>query len=237
MQMNQTSSSTTDPESRRPLKSRDTGWARALAAWLARMGATPNVISIKSIGFALLALVCFLLAPDAKSTLAYVLLYVGAIAGIQLRLLCNLLDGMVAVEHGKKSATGGLFNELPDRVADVLILVGAGYSTTVEPGVVKLFGELPLGWSCAVVALWTAYIRSLGAELTGKHFFMGPMAKPHRMFWLTMGCVALILSRITGYGDAHQILVVTLTWIFVGGLVTCVRRLQAIAGELERKVI
>jgi phosphatidylglycerophosphate synthase len=224
-----------EPGGRRPLKSRDTGWARALAAWLAENGAAPNVISNQSIGFALLSLVCFLLAPDAKSTVASVLLYLGAIAGIQLRLLCNLLDGMVAVEHGKKSATGGLFNEVPDRVADVLILVGAGYSTAVEPGVVKLFDALPLGWSCAVVAVWTAYIRSLGAELTGRQFFMGPMAKPHRMFWLTTGCVAVILSRLTGYGDAHMILVVTLTWILAGSLVTCVRRLLAITRELETK--
>jgi phosphatidylglycerophosphate synthase len=77
------------------------------------------------------------------------LMWFGAAACIQFRLLCNLLDGMVAVEGGKGSVTGPIYNEAPDRIADVLILIGAGYSTNVEPGVIKLFGELPLGWSCA----------------------------------------------------------------------------------------
>ena len=32
---------------------------------------------------------------------------------------------------------------------------------------VKLFHVIPLGWCCAVTAVWTAYIRVLGAALTG----------------------------------------------------------------------
>ena len=161
---------------RRPLKSRDMGWAKFLARKAAGAGFTPNAISVLSVFFAAGSMVCFLIAPDMKSPLTVVLAWLGAAAGIQLWLVCNLRDGMVAVEGGKRSAVGGLYNEVPDRIADVLILVGAGFATNVEPGVVKLFSVLPLGWSCAVAALWTAYIRSIGAELTGWHVFVGPLA-------------------------------------------------------------
>src|SRR3546814_7009978 len=47
---------------------------------------------------------------------------------IVLRLLCNLFDGLVAVEHARKTPTGVLYNEVPDRVADSLFLVALGYA-------------------------------------------------------------------------------------------------------------
>lgn len=180
-------------------------------------------------------MVCFVVAPDVKGTPGIVAIYLGAVAGIQFRLLCNLLDGLIAVEHGRKSPVGGLFNEVPDRIADVLILVGAGYSTSVEPGVVKLLDVLPLGWSCAVAALWTAYIRSLGAELTGRHFFTGPMAKPHRMAALTIGALLVMASRLMSPADAdpHRMMTAVLTLILAGTLITCWRRLRMISQALR----
>jgi hypothetical protein len=50
-------------------------------------------------------LACRLHAPGCA-----LLLLIG-IAGMQLRLLCNLLDGMVAIEGGMKGKAGDLFNE------------------------------------------------------------------------------------------------------------------------------
>ena len=44
----------------------------------------------------------------------------------QLELLCNLLDGMVAVEGGLGGPTGPLWNELPDRIADSVFIVALG---------------------------------------------------------------------------------------------------------------
>ena len=50
---------------------------------------------------------------------------------IQARLICNLLDGLVAVEHGRGGPCGPLWNELPDRLADALFLIAAGYGGVV----------------------------------------------------------------------------------------------------------
>ena len=40
----------------------------------------------------------------------------------------NMMDGLVAVEGQRGSPTGALYNELPDRIQDALLLVAAGYA-------------------------------------------------------------------------------------------------------------
>ena len=151
---------------RRPLKSRSTAWAQRLAASLARSSITPNQISIASMGFAALAGGAFYLGD-------YWLL--AAALFIQLRLLCNLLDGMVAVEGDKSTPDGPFWNEAPDRLSDILIITGLGYG----------IGQPTLGWAAAAMAILTAYIRELGDGSD----FSGPMAKPQRMALLTLAAL------------------------------------------------
>ena len=223
---------------RRELKSRNTAWARAVAKAACASGLTPNAISVISIVFAAGSLAFYLLAPEMKTPGTAALMWFGAAACIQFRLLCNLLDGMVAVEGGKGSVTGPIYNEAPDRIADVLILIGAGYSTNVEPGVIKLFGELPLGWSCAVLAMGTAYIRLLQGTLTGQQSFMGPMAKQHRMAVLTLGTLIAVGEQLFSQAIAGadiRFLKIALIVIFFGAIVTCVRRLSLIVRQLHAR--
>ena len=120
---------------RRELTSRNQPWARQLSRRVAATGLTPNAISLLSLGFsagAAWALVIAMNPGTAGRTAAVCFLL--AAAGIQLRLLCNLLDGMVAIECGKKSATGGIYNEAPDRLADVILLVAAGQGAGIAVG-------------------------------------------------------------------------------------------------------
>ena len=219
--------------SRRSIKSRNTRWAHALAGWLASSGLTPNTISLLSVLFAAGAMICFIIAGDQTSTGGILTAWLGALIFIQLRLLSNLMDGMVAVEGGKGSPVGAIYNDAPDRVADVLILVGAGYSGAGDPGVVKLFQVIPMGWCCAVTSVWTAYIRVLGASLTGKHDFRGPMAKQHRMAMLCCGLVVEMVQHLTG--RERWGILLSLTLIFVGGVWTCWRRLAELAKEINSK--
>lgn len=151
---------------RRPLKSRASGWAQKLAAWLASTAVTPNQISIASMVFAALAGAAFFLGG---------LWLFAAALFIQLRLLCNLLDGMVAVEGGKSAPDGPFWNEAPDRISDIFIITGLGYG----------IGLPELGWAAAAFAILTAYIRELGSSTGQAADFCGPMAKPQRMAWLT----------------------------------------------------
>jgi 1-acyl-sn-glycerol-3-phosphate acyltransferase len=168
------------PNSRRPLKTRDSAWAKNLSAWMAKVGVTANSISVASAGFASVGFLAFFFAGRG---VPWVMAMVVVAVAVQLRLVCNLLDGMVAVEGGRKEAGGDILNEVPDRYSDIVLLVGAGIAA----------GESWLGWMAACAAVLTAYIRSFGAELTGSQDFSGLMAKPQRMFILTVGTLVATL--------------------------------------------
>ncbi|MCA9056019.1 MAG: hypothetical protein KDA75_19435, partial [Planctomycetaceae bacterium] len=112
------------PESlRRPIAARNTAWAHAAARRLAAWGVRPNTISVLSVVFAAAAGACFAALRSVDAPTGRIALLLGGVAGIQLRLLCNLFDGMVAVEEGWKTPSGAIFNELPDRFADAVAAV------------------------------------------------------------------------------------------------------------------
>jgi len=209
---------------RRPLKTRERAWAKALARLLTRAGVTPNVISLASVVFAIAAGVCLARTAYSLGPVRSLLL-IGAAACIQLRLLCNMLDGMVAVEGGKGTVYGEIFNDMPDRFADVAILVGAGYSITDLP-----WGH-ELGWLAATLAVITAYVRLLGGSMGVTQYFIGPMAKPHRMALLTAAC---LMAAFEGYLGVSGTIPAALVIMIVGMVVTCGRRTFRIAAELKR---
>jgi len=207
---------------RRPLKSRKTGWAIFLANWFIRKSINPNHISLAGIFFAVVAIV-FLFLGSQTQVQAWdrLCFYFLSALNIQLRLLCNMLDGMVAIERQRQSKVGDLYNEIPDRIEDVIILVGAGYS------VAHIFFGSILGWSAAVGAVLTAYIRVLGVTLGASAHFCGPMAKPHRMAVLTVACLLESILFMKGYWLALALII-----IILGTLITCIRRVSLIREEL-----
>jgi phosphatidylglycerophosphate synthase len=210
---------------RRPLRSRQAAWAAVLAGSLARRRVRPNAISLASVGFAALAAGSLALTAGAEGPWRPALLLLAA-AGIQLRLLCNLLDGMVAVEGGLGTRSGEIFNDLPDRLSDTLILVGAGSSVTT----VGWAGTL--GWVAALLAVMTAYARVLGAAAGAGHQFAGPMAKQHRMAVLTAACLGAAL--VPAVAASGWVMTAALALIAIGCLVTIARRTRRVVDALER---
>jgi phosphatidylglycerophosphate synthase len=204
---------------RRPLQSRGSAWAVLSAQWLAHVPVRPNVISMVSIVFASAAGLCLLFA---ERRVPY---FLAAALLIQLRLLCNLLDGMVAIEGGLKSKSGEIFNDLPDRISDAVILVLAGYSISWPT-----WGR-ELGWSAALAAIMTAYVRVLGGAAGLPQDFGGPMAKPHRMAILTIACIAAALEA--GLGVTPYSLAIALMIILIGSAATTLRRTSKIIQSLE----
>lgn len=211
---------------RRELRTRNAGWARLLARQLARFGVRPNAVSIASVVFAGAAGFCLAISPAAGSDMRAALLLAAA-ALVQLRLLCNLLDGMLAVEEGLATRDGVLYNEIPDRIADVLVLAGAGYVTGGGPW------SVALGWMAASLALFTAYIRVFGGSLGLTQSFAGPMAKQHRMFTIT---VAAIMSAAEAWLWLPMYAMrLGLVIVVLGSIVTAARRIHRIAKELEAR--
>jgi phosphatidylglycerophosphate synthase len=214
-------SSEIDPN-RRPIKMRSARWARGLASTFAQLGVSPNQVSLLSVACALTGAALFL--AEAYSTGSTWLL-VGAAACIQLRLLANMLDGLIAVEGGRQTKSGELYNEIPDRIADVLFLASAGYACQHAP-----WGAV-FGWSGSVLAVGTAYIRALGARRGAAQDFSGPVAKQQRMFLLTVGCLLAAGEHIIGW--RRESLFWILVLIAIGALLTCIRRTLHLAQRLE----
>jgi phosphatidylglycerophosphate synthase len=190
------------------------------------MGLRPNQVSIASVGFAVLAGASLVFAPRLGLSWRIVL-FLAAASFIQLRLLCNLLDGMLAVEGGLKTKSGEVFNDLPDRLADSIILVAAGYSAT------SVSWAREVAWAAALLAVLTAYVRVLGGATGVSQHFQGPMAKQHRMALMTAACV--VSAGVTAFGWSGQVMAAALGTVVAGCLVTVVRRVRRIVAELESK--
>ena len=218
-------------ENRRPLKSRGAGWAKAAASSLARMGASPDLVSAGGIGFALAGGAAFVVSGFAEGPARAIALVVAA-AAIQLRLLCNLLDGMVALEHGRGGPLGPVWNELPDRIADALFLISAGYGAAIAGQNSAGMGWAePVGWTAAILAIMTAYIRELGRALGQPADFSGPCAKPHRMALLTFTAAAAALEALLH--RPARVLALGLVLIAALTAITAVRRTLTLAGRLR----
>ncbi len=216
---------------RRPLASRERALSKRVASWLARRGVSPNAISVAGMIAGIAAGAAFVgtgWLPTPWERLAFL----AAALLIQLRLLCNMLDGMVAVQTGKASPVGELYNEVPDRVSDAAILIGAGYAATSMP---------ELGYLAACVALFVAYVRAQGKVAGAHQEFCGPLAKPQRMFLLTVvACYCAVMPRAwqsvpirpdwPPFGVVSAMLLV----IVAGGAVTAIRRLLRISRALRR---
>jgi phosphatidylglycerophosphate synthase len=208
---------------RRPLKSRESRWARTLARWLVAARVPPNGISLASLAFALTGAAAMLTAPLCMpGTRAG--LWMAAALCVQLRLLCNLLDGMVAVEGGLGGKSGEVYNELPDRIADPLLIIPAGYATGLAWGP-------ELGWLAGMLALFTAYVRLLGGAVGLPQSFAGPMAKPQRMAAMTLGLLVAALAVPLSLDGA--VLTLALAVVALGALITAARRTSAILRALE----
>jgi phosphatidylglycerophosphate synthase len=218
-----------ETENRRPIAARGAGWAHRLAAWAAAGGASPDLISALSFAFAAFGGCLLLWSGAAQSPLLRAPLLIGAAVAIQLRLVCNLIDGMVAVEHRRGGTAGPIWNELPDRFSDVVLLAGAGYG--VARAGIPLGAEA--GWICAALALITAYVRELGRGMGFAADFSGPMAKPHRMATLTAACLVGAVEALWGWhGEA---LMIGLVVIALGAAVTVARRTRTLARRLAER--
>ena len=216
-----------DLDNRRPISARDTGLARRTARVLATAGISANAISAASVVFATLAAGAILAAPHAGGVF-----WLLAVAFIGLRLLANLFDGMVAVEHGKATSRGPIWNELPDRVSDVAILAAAGYSAaTMVPGAASI--AIALGWICAVGAVLTAYVRELGRALETPADFGGPFAKQQRMTTIAAGCLISLVEPL--WSGRGEVLLVALAITAVGTLLTVALRTRRLAIRLGEK--
>jgi phosphatidylglycerophosphate synthase len=169
------------------------------------------------------------IALGGTSVADYRILWIIAALGAQLRLTANMLDGMVAMASGRSSKVGELYNEVPDRISDAAVFIGAGFAWR---------GNIALGYVATILAVFTAYVRAAGKIAGAPNEFCGPMAKQHRMFVITLICLYSAVTppswQVITLGD-WQIGLVTLglVVIVIGCVITVIRRLSRIARALR----
>jgi phosphatidylglycerophosphate synthase len=160
---------------RRPIRSREHRVWKAIAHGLAMRGVSANAISV--VGMIACIGAGAALAGTARCPEWSRALWIAGGVLVQLRLICNMLDGMVAIERGTASPVGELYNEIPDRISDMAALIGLGSAAS---------SDVVLGYAAAGLAVFVAYVRAAVRAAGAPSDFRGPMAKQQRMFLVTM---------------------------------------------------
>lgn len=141
---------------------------------------TPDTLTLLAVPVALLGAAAIAASPAIPA----LLLLVPVAAAV--RLVLNLLDGAVARRTAASHPRGELYNEVGDRVGDVLLLGAPALLPGVE-GRAVLLGVL-----LAVVA---SYVGIATRAAGGQRLYHGILAKPGRM---VLVAVAAPLSLATG---------------------------------------
>jgi phosphatidylglycerophosphate synthase len=204
---------------RRPLASRSWKISGRIAQWLAAHHVSPNAISVAGMFCGIAAGTMFFATRQMPQQ--QWIFWLGGALFVQLRLLANLYDGMVAVLRQIPSALGELFNEIPDRVSDTATLIGFGYAAGSNP---------LLGFVATIGAIFLAYLRAQGKVAGAHQEFCGPMAKQQRMAAVT---IAAVICAIFPAAVVWKLPTLALWLIIFGCIITCVRRLQRIVAALR----
>jgi phosphatidylglycerophosphate synthase len=210
---------------RRPIATRNRKWAQGATAWLASRNVSPNAISIAG----MCACIVGGIALGVTSIADYRILWLIAALGAQLRLTANMLDGMVAIASSRTSKTGELYNEVPDRISDAAVFIGAGFAWG---------GNVTLGYIATILAIFTAYVRAAGKIAEAPNEFCGPMAKQHRMLVITLVCVYAVITpsswQMITFNDSQiGLITLGLAVIVLGCVITVIRRVTRIAHALR----
>ena len=188
---------------------------RPLVRVLAAAGVTANQITVLALVLSCVVGLLVAVYPHERWPLLLVPLV------LFKRMALNAIDGMLAREHGMKSALGGFLNELADVISDAAIYLPFALLPGVAPAPVVIFVVL------AVTSEMTGVIaQSLGASRR----YDGPMGKSDRAF--VLGALALVLGVGIEAGRWVDYLMAALA-VLTG--VTIVNRLRNGLKELAAK--
>ena len=149
-------------------------WQQALhptVALCVRFRVHPDVFTY---GALILAAVAALALAQAGSNRRWLWLVPPSVL---LRLVCNLMDGMVARARGLADRWGEVKNEFGDRIADALIFLSLGYAGYTEPR---------LAATAIALILLVSYLGVLSKAVGGSRVYGGIFGKGDRMISLAV---------------------------------------------------
>jgi CDP-diacylglycerol---glycerol-3-phosphate 3-phosphatidyltransferase len=156
---------------------------RPLCGSLARAGITANQVTVAAALLSLAAGALIAWRPAARWPLLL-------IPGVLLvRMALNAIDGMLAREHGQKSALGGILNELGDVISDAALYLPLALVPGIYPWLMVLL---------VLLAGLTEMTGVVAVQIGASRRYDGPMGKSDRAVALGALCFILGLGAPTG---------------------------------------
>lgn len=183
-------------------------------SFAARVGLTPNAVSVIAFAFAVVAGVAYVLADGAP--LWYL---VGAIC-VALNGALDLLDGALARRFGTPSPAGDLLDHVLDRYADLVLVVGLALGVS----------RPTLGLAAVTGVLLTSYLGTQAQAVGLDRVYGGLLGRADRLalIGIMTGLAAFVRPEIVGLGPVAWLLVV----FAVVGHLTAAQRLYHALGAL-----
>jgi CDP-diacylglycerol--glycerol-3-phosphate 3-phosphatidyltransferase len=196
------------------LKPRFQALLRPLTARLAAAGVSANQVTLAAMLLSLAAGGAIALFPGARALLLLipVLLFV--------RMALNAIDGMLAREHGMKSAPGAILNELGDVVSDAALYLPLALIPGVSPVLTVV---------AVVLAVASEMSGVVAVQIGASRRYDGPMGKSDRAF--VFGLIALLLGMGVTPGPWLTILLAAVCALLVA---TILRRAGKALEELAQ---
>lgn len=181
-----------------------------VVGWLVAAGVAADALTLGAIPVALAAAVALWLSPGAPWLLVAVPLLAAA------RLVLNLLDGAVARRTGRTHPRGELYNELGDRIADVLFLAPVAFLPGASAPIVLL----------GVLASVLASYAGLSAKAAGgERIYRGVLSKPGRMVLVSVAAIGALVVGETAWTVFGPVLLAGAILTLAERLVVALRRL------------
>lgn len=159
------------------------GLLRPLCRALARAGVTANQVTVAAVVLSAAAGAAVALRPTARWPLLLVP------AALFARMALNAIDGMLAREHGMKSALGGILNELGDVVSDAALYLPLARVPGFDPSRVV---------TVVLLAVLTEMTGVVAVQVGASRRYDGPAGKSDRALFFGALCLALGLGVPAG---------------------------------------
>ena len=185
----------------------------------------PDVISF--IAFFLTLLIGFLYYRAGESPIFFIV----NIILILLRMTLNTLDGLIALKIERTSMKGKLVNALPDRYADLFILIGISFSN---------LGDIRIGFIASITVLLVSYSGMLGKAIGVSWQQQGPLDKVDRLVLIMIASLVQFIFIKIGYPvfTTFGVMLSIMDWcmilFIVLGQVTIINRTVGMLKEINK---
>jgi len=183
----------------------------------------PDIISFTAFFVALLIGILYYYAGSK----AYLLIV--NIGLIFLRMTLNTLDGLIALKIGRTSMKGELVNALPDRYADLFMLIGISFSSLCDT---------KIGMLTTLTVLLVSYAGMLGKAIGVSWQHHGPLDKVDRLILIMIASLIQFIlikanhSQICIFNFTLTALELLMVLFIILGQITIITRVRGMLKEI-----